>query len=457
VLAPRLTRYTPPPPAPAGPPLDPDGTVLITGGTGTLGAIIARHLAATGQARYLLLLSRQGPHAPGADQLTADLTIAGAQVTITACDVTSRPALARALAAIPPDHPLTAVIHTAGITSDATITAMNPGQVNQVLAPKATAAWHLHQLTKDTPLAAFVLFSSAAGQLGGPGQGNYAAANAFLDALATWRHARDLPAVSLAWGLWAQDSGITATLTAQDRARLARNGITPIPTPTALTALDTALTTTQPLLIPATFNTPGLRGQAEAGLLPPLLRTLIPARHGPAQTAAPLHRQLAGRSPAERGQILLDAVRSLAATILGHDSPDPIQPDRGFQDLGFDSLSAVEFRNRLNTATGLRLPATLIFDYPTATTLAAYLHDQLFTGEREDSRSSESEARFRQAVASIPMTRLREAGLVEILMGLANAEQEPLVDLRNDQTHQIATADVDQLVQLALANQDAGS
>ena len=172
---------------------DPDGTVLITGGTGTLGAALARHLAATGQARHLLLLSRRGPAAPGADELTADLEAAGAKTVITGCDVTSRPDLARVLAAIPADHPLTAIIHTAGTTSDATITTMTPDQIDHVLAPKATAAWHLHQLTAHLPLAAFVLFSSAAGQLGSPGQGNYAAANTFLDALATWRHPTATP------------------------------------------------------------------------------------------------------------------------------------------------------------------------------------------------------------------------------------------------------------------------
>ena len=456
MLSPRLTRTTPEAEASAEPPLDPDGTVLITGGTGTLGAIIARHLAATGQARHLLLLSRHGPDAPGAGQLTADLEAAGAEAVITACDVTSRRALKQALAAIPAGHPLTAVIHTAGTTSDATITTMTTGQIDPVMAPKATAAWHLHQLTENTPLAAFVLFSSAAGQLGAPGQGNYAAANTFLDALATWRHHHGLPAVSLAWGQWAQDSGITAALTEQDRTRLARNGITPMPTPTALAAYDTALTTTQPLLIPATFSTTALRAQADAGLLP-LLRGLIPVRPGPSQAGTPLRRQLTWRTPDQRRQILLDTVRTHAAVVLGHDTPDPIHPDRGLLDLGFDSLSAVEFRNRLTTATGLRLPATLIFDYPTATALAGFLTDELCTGAGEDSRSSEPEIRFRQAIASIPMARFREAGLVEILMRLADAEQEPLVELSGNQTHQIETADVDQLIRIALADNDAGS
>ena len=389
VLAPRLTRTTTETAASAEPPLDPDGTVLITGGTGTLGAIIARHLAATGQARHFLLLSRRGPAAPGADELAEDLAAAGAEAVITACDVTSRPDLETALAAIPAGHPLTAVIHTAGTTSDATITAMDPAQVDPVLAPKAEAAWHLHELTAGLPLAAFVLFSSAAGQLGAPGQGNYAAANTFLDALATWRHVHGLPAVSLAWGLWAQDSGLTAALTTQDRARLARNGITPMPTPTALAGLDTAMRAAPAVMIPATFSASALRRQADAGLLPPLLRGLAPARRGPSQGGTPLRRQLAGRTPDERRQILLDAVRTHAAIVLGHDTPDPVHPDRGFGDLGFDSLSAVEFRNRLNTATGLRLPATLIFDYPTATALAGFLQDQL-DGTRHTTTSAPS-------------------------------------------------------------------
>ena len=215
--------------------------MLITGGTGTLGAITARHLAATGQARHLLLLSRRGPHAPGASDLIADLEAAGAHAVITACDVTSRPDLEAALAAIPPDHPLTAVIHTAGTTSDATIATMTTDQIDPVLAPKATAAWHLHQLTPDLALAAFVLFSSAAGQLGTPGQGNYAAANTFLDALATWRQARGLPALSLAWGLWAQDSGITSALADQTAPGSPATASPPWRPADALTALDTAL------------------------------------------------------------------------------------------------------------------------------------------------------------------------------------------------------------------------
>ena len=343
---------------------DPDGTVLITGGTGTLGAALARHLAATGQARHLLLLSRRGPAAPGADELTADLAAAGAEAVITACDVTSRPDLARALDAIPADRPLTAVIHTAGTTGDATITTMTKDQIGPVLAPKAAAAWHLHQLTAGLPLAAFVLFSSAAGQLGALGQGNYAAANSFLDALATWRQARGLPAQSLAWGLWAQDSGITGALADQDRARLARNGITPMPTPAALAAFDTALTTARPLLIPATFSSVALRR---------LMGGPSRAENEVRSANGQLPSELSRKPEAEQLRIVLEAVRNNVAAVIGHESGQAFDSDRTFQDLGFDSLSAVEFRNRLTTATGLRLPATLTFDHPTATALSLHL------------------------------------------------------------------------------------
>ena len=387
LLAPRLTRTTAPAPTqdPGGTALDRhdtaldrDGTVLITGGTGTLGAIIARHLAVTGQARHFLLLSRRGPAAPGAPQLAEDLAAAGAETVITACDVSSRRALAKALAAVPAGHPLTAVIHTAGTTSDATITTMDPGQVGPVLAPKADAAWHLHQLTKDTPLAAFVLFSSAAGQLGSPGQGNYAAANTFLDALASWRQARGLPAVSLAWGLWAQDSGITATLAGQDRARLGRNGIIPMPTQAALAAFDAAMDAAQVVLIPATFSTAALRGQADAGVLPPLLRGIAAGPAGRQQSAGPsLAERLAGRDESEQRRLVLDAVRESIAAVLGYDSPALIDAERAFQDMGFDSLTAIELRNRLTGLTGLRLPAVLVFDHPSATALAEYLRDRL--------------------------------------------------------------------------------
>ena len=380
VLTPRLVHV---PPAEADGPaqtLDPEGTVLITGGTGTLGALTAGHLAATGQGRRFLLLSRQGMDAAGAADLAAGLQAAGAQVTITACDVADRDALAAALDAIPAGHPLTAVIHTAAVTDDHTLATMTPAQVTTVMDAKARTAWNLHQATAGHDLAAFVLYSSAAGLLGSPGQGNYAAANTFLDALATTRQAAGLPATSLAWGLWAQDTGITTTLTSSDRARLTRNGITPLDTPTALALLDTALARPEPVLAPARFSRAALRAQHDTGLLPPLLTGLLPAAspaRPPAGTASGLAHDLAALDPAGRQRALLALVRTHTATVLGHPTPDTITADRGFQDLGIDSLTAVELRNRLAAATTLTLPATLIFDHPTPATLATHLHTQL--------------------------------------------------------------------------------
>ncbi len=182
--------------------LDPEGTVLITGGTGMLGAIFAEHLVTRYGIEHLLLVSRSGPDAPGASELQQRLTGLGAQVAITACDTSNPAELAAALDTIAASHPLTAVIHAAGVLDDAVVTELSPQQLDAVLAAKADAAWHLHHLTADRDLAAFVLFSSAAGILGSPGQANYAAANAFLDALARHRHHTQRRATSVAWGYW---------------------------------------------------------------------------------------------------------------------------------------------------------------------------------------------------------------------------------------------------------------
>ena len=362
--------------------------MLITGGTGTLGAITARHLAATGQARHLLLLSRRGPHAPGADELTADLEAAGAEAVITACDVTSRTDLQAALAAIPADHPLTAVIHTAGTTSDATITTMTTDQIGPVLAPKATAAWHLHELTAGLPLAAFVLFSSAAGQLGAPGQGNYAAANTFLDALATWRHHHGLPATSLAWGQWAQDSGITSALSQQDRTRLTRSGAIPMPTADALAAFDAALRLEQPVATPVTFNWVALHEQGRAGILAPVLRGLIGSRlTRPSADDRSLTARLTSLDESDRAELIAGIVRDLTATVLGQEGPEEIDSGKAFSDLGFTSLTAIEFRNRLSYQTGLKVPISIVYDYPTLSTLAQYLLKSLIPEQPSPERS----------------------------------------------------------------------
>jgi malonyl CoA-acyl carrier protein transacylase/NADP-dependent 3-hydroxy acid dehydrogenase YdfG/acyl carrier protein len=353
------------------------GTVLITGGTGTLGRLVARHLVTTGGATHLLLTGRQGPAAPGAAELRAELTELGAQVNIAACDAAEAGALAALLAQIPAEHPLSCVIHAAGVLADGTVETLSADQVDAVLRPKADAAWNLHELTADAAPAAFIMFSSAAGVLGAPGQANYAAANGFLDGLAAYRRARELPATSLAWGLWAQDSGLTGQLSTADRGRMNRNGITPVETDAALAVLDTALgAVTRALIVPARLDRPALRAAAEAGLLPPVLSSLIrvPARQAGQRSLA---QGLVGLDERAQKRLVLDAVRRQVAAVLGHDSPEAVDPSHAFRDLGFDSLMAVELRNRLNTITGLQLPATSVFDFPTTNALAECIRSQI--------------------------------------------------------------------------------
>ncbi|TMR10541.1 type I polyketide synthase, partial [Nonomuraea zeae] len=357
-LIPRLTKVAGNDAVPVT--LDPDGTVLITGGTGALGTHLARHLVTRYGIRHLLLASRRGPDAPG----IANLVSLGAQVTIAACDTADRAALADLLDTIPAEHPLTAIFHTAGVLQDATVTGLTPDQLHAVLRAKVDPAWHLHELTGD--LDAFVLYSSIAGLLGGPGQANYAAANAYLDALA-----HRGKATSLAWGLW--DTGMGEAL---DTTRMARSGILPMPADTALALLDTALATGLPLVVPAKLNTSAVRDHdLLRGLVRPAARRGAAAR----QSTGAVADRLAGLSPAEQERLLLDLVTDRLREVLGHDAGTVIDPDGGFLDVGLDSLMAVELRNRLNAATGLRLPATVLFDYPNSSALAAHLRSVLGT------------------------------------------------------------------------------
>jgi polyketide synthase 12 len=361
---------------------NPEGTTLITGATGTLGALLARHLITTHSARHLLLASRHGPSAPGASDLETELTALGATITLAACDVADPGALAALIAAIPLEHPLTTVIHTAGVLDDGIIGALTPDRIDTVLRPKVDAAWNLHQQTRDLDLSGFVLFSSIAGTLGAPGQANYAAANTFLDALATDRLSQGLPATALAWGLWAQASGMTGQLSKADWTRLNRNGVLPMPSQQGLALFDATRTTERAIVVPARLDMAALRAQASSGTMSPLLHDLIrtPVHHtatSPAHTSASLTQQLVTLSPADQYRTLLDLVRANAATVLGHATPQAIDPDRAFKELGFDSLTAVELRNRLSTATGLRLPTTIIFDYPTPDELTKQLLAQI--------------------------------------------------------------------------------
>ncbi|MQY25783.1 Phenolphthiocerol synthesis polyketide synthase type I Pks15/1 [Nocardia sp. RB56] len=365
-------------------PLDPAGTVVVTGGTGVLGAAVARHLVESHGARNLLLLSRSGAAAAGAAELDAELTGLGAQVRIAACDTADAEALRGVLAAVPPEHPLTAVVHAAGVIDDALFTDLTEEQVATVFRAKAAAAWNLHEATANLELSAFVLYSSVAGVLGGPGQANYAAANVFLDALAAHRHRLGLPASSLAWGIWEQASGITGHLSDQDFARMRRDGLLPIPTGDGLAMLDGALRLGHSLTVAAKLDVPAIQaaGAQDATMLPPALRGLLravrrTADSSAADAASKLAGTLSGRGRGDQEALVLATIRSHAAAVLGHESPEAIGQDQAFTDLGFDSLGAVEFRNRLKSATGLKLATTVVFDYPTPLALARYIRDEI--------------------------------------------------------------------------------
>ncbi|WP_346159714.1 type I polyketide synthase, partial [Streptomyces mordarskii] len=382
-LAPRLARASAPDnDTQAAPAFDADGTVLITGGTGALGRLLARHLVAEHGVRHLLLTSRRGADADGATELAAELRERGAEVTLAACDAADRDALAATLAALPAGRPLTAVVHTAGVLDDGTAAALTPEQLERVLRPKVDAAWNLHELTRDLDLSAFVLFSAIAGTLGGAGQANYAAANVFLDALAAHRHAAGLPATSLVWGLWAQSGGITGDLTETDLLRLARSGMRALTDDEGMALFDAARRTGRTLLIPARLDLAALRSAAGSGPVPALLRGLIRTTGrrtaaGALAAGSSLAQRLRALSPNERRRTLLDLVRGHVATALGHASADAIEARRAFKELGFDSLTAVELRNRLSAATGLKLPSTIVFDHPNPTVLADHLRAEL--------------------------------------------------------------------------------
>ncbi|TMR04968.1 SDR family NAD(P)-dependent oxidoreductase, partial [Actinomadura soli] len=376
-LVPRLRAHQPRPAGTA--PFDERSRVLITGGLGTLGRLMARHLADRYGVRRLVLTGRRGPRTPGAAEFVADLEAAGVQVTVVACDIADRAALAAALDGLP--QPPTAVVHTAGVLDDTIIEKLTPERLDAVLRPKADATVHLHELTRHLDLSAFVLFSSLTGMMGAAGQGNYAAANAFLDALALRRRAEGLPAVSLAWGLWgteagegadASGAGLAGELGSADLLRLSRSGVAPLLVGEGLALFDAAVADSAPVLVPARFEL----GALDAESAPPLLRALAPAAPRvaaarPAEDpAAALRGRLAAAPRKERRHIILETVRTEIAAVLGHTSHERVVATRRFLDMGFDSLTALELRNRLSSVTGVRLRPTLVFDHPSPGTLA---------------------------------------------------------------------------------------
>ncbi|MEU4897210.1 type I polyketide synthase, partial [Streptomyces sp. NPDC044780] len=361
------------------------GSVLVTGGTGALGALVARWLVGNG-AEHVVLTSRRGLEAPGAVELRDELVASGARVTVAACDVADRDALAELLAGLPAEFPLTAVVHAAGVLDDGVLDSLTPERFASVLRAKTDAALHLDELTRDLDLSAFVLFSSITGSVGAAGQGNYAAANAYLDALAERRRAEGLPATSIAWGPWA-DSGMAGDDAMERRMR--REGMPPMAPESALAALRQALDLDDTAVTVADIDWEHFARTLTAVRPSPLIADLPEA--GPratagadtgqvvtdADAASPLGERLSGLPRAEQDSALLELVRAQVASVLGHGGAEAVEAGRAFKELGFDSLAAIELRNRLNAATGLRLAATLIYDYPNATALADHLRTEL--------------------------------------------------------------------------------
>nr|WP_194906499.1 type I polyketide synthase [Catenulispora rubra] len=403
------------------------GSVLVTGGTGAVGSLVARHLVAEHGVRSLILASRRGAAAEGAAQLVADLEAAGAAVHVAACDVGDRDAVAALLADLPGRWPLTAVVHAAGEVADGMIESQTAESLEHALRAKVGGAIHLHELTRDRHLSAFVLFSALAGTLGGAGQANYAAANAFLDGLAARRRAAGRAGTSLCWGWWEQPGGMSARLSAPDQARIRRLGVGAMPGPEALALFDAACALGKPVLVPARLDLSVLRGRT-GDEVPPLLRDLaeLADRGRPRAAAAPTDRvgdlpaRLSGLAPAEAEAVALEWIREQTAIVLGHSSSASVEADQAFYQLGFDSLTSVELGNRLATSTGLHLPSTLVFSYPTPRELGLHVLDLL---RPQAGGGSEQDVPITERAA------VSETGAQE----LADLDLDALVDLALDE------------------------
>jgi len=456
LLAPRFAQATRSAEGPAAP--DPERTVLVTGATGGLGSLVARHLAGSHGARHLLLASRSGEEAAGAAELLAELEASGAQVALAACDVSDRPQLEALLAGVDPEHPLGAVIHCAGLLEDATVANASAEQLARVFGPKVDAARHLHELTAGLELTHFVCFSSIAGVFGGAGQGAYAAANRYLDALAQVRRAEGLAATSMAWGLWSEESAAAIEIDAAEAARMwrlaaQRFSLVPLSPQRGLALFDAALGRPEELVVPVDLDLAALRARARSGSLPALYKGLVRAPFKPGGEGGSLARRFAAAGEGEREGLVLEIVRGHVAAVLGHESAAQVAPDKVFKDLGFDSLAAVELRNRLELDSELSFPASLAFDYPTPAAVAEYVAARLGSGTTGPESPEERE--IRSALAEIPLERLRAAGLLGALLELAGRAPGSAGGEAEEPIEQIDSMDIGDLVQRTLAGEDA--
>ncbi|MGW4350520.1 SDR family NAD(P)-dependent oxidoreductase [Nocardia sp. NPDC004582] len=436
-----------------------DGTVLITGGTGGLGVVAARHLITAHGARRLVLASRRGPETPGAAETVAELTALGAHVEVVACDAADRAALDRLLATIPAQHPLTMVVHAAGVLADGLLATMTDERIAQVLRPKVDAAWNLHEATAGTDLSAFVLYSSIAGVLGTAGQANYAAANTFLDALAHQRRAEGLPATSIAWGPWQQSSGMTGDLTEADLARLRREGLLPLNADEGMDLFDAATTAGRPTSVAVRIDRDALGDPAGVR---PIMRALSKpvVRRGPATEPATteiaadsgqLVTRLLGRSAEEQKRVLLGVIGVHAAAVLGHTGAETMEPDKPFSAIGFDSLGVMEFRNRLKSAAGVRLSATAMFDHPTPAALAEFLRQELVPADAAARALAADVDSLTRSFAAAELTSSERSDLAKKLSALLRkledvaADRGPLHPPGVDDAGDLESADDDEL------------
>lgn len=422
LLVPRL--HTAEPPAERSrAAFDPGRTALITGGTGGLGALLARHLVAEHGVRSVVLTSRRGPAADGAAQLAAELESLGARVSIVACDVGDRDAVRELLEHVPEELPLGAIVHAAGTLDNSMIESLTPESLEAVLRPKVDGAWHLHELTADLDLSAFVLYSSVAGVIGNPGAANYGAANTFLDALAAYRRARGLSGTSIAWGLWEQSTEMSSMVNHAQLGRMDLMGVKALAEEEGLQLLDLVCEGSDPLMVALRLDFKVLRERAGEGFLLPIMRDLVQTsvRRVAGGFGGVLAARLAGSPADEHETVVLTFVREHIAAVLGHSSPESIDVQETFKELGLDSLGVVYLRNRLNATTGLQLPATLVFNYPTPAALATHLRDQLASSSGES--LDESMRQFREALLARSLDHENRAQLALRLRAMADELQ----------------------------------